>query len=86
MFSLRIIAPRFTFLSLFSEEEVAKVHSCILTACSDCHVEVSIMERKTRIIQQVELIEVSLIREEHRSYPVWRPKSGKINYMRIMAE
>ena len=67
--------------SLFSEEEIDKSHPYILTACPDCHGEVSIMDGKPRIIQQVELIEVPLIREEHRSYPVWCPKCGKIHYM-----
>lgn len=66
---------------LFSEEEIDKSHPYILTACPDCHGEVSIMDGKPRIIQQVELIEVPLIREEHRSYPVWCPKCGKIHYM-----
>lgn len=66
---------------LFSEQEVDKFHPYILTACPDCHGEVSIMDGKPRIIQQVELIEVPLIREEHRSYPVWCPKCGKIHYM-----
>ncbi|MCP4138699.1 MAG: IS66 family transposase [Chloroflexi bacterium] len=66
---------------LFSEEEVDKFHPYILTACPDCHAEVSITDGKPRIIQQVELIEVPLIREEHRSYPVWCPKCGKIHYM-----
>jgi len=66
---------------LFSEEEVDKFHSYILTACPDCHGEVSIIDGKPRIIQQVELIEVPLIREEHRSYPVWCPKCNKIHYM-----
>jgi len=66
---------------LFSEEEVNEFHPYILTACPDCHGEVSIIDGKPRIIQQVELIEVPLIREEHRSYPVWCPKCGKIHYM-----
>ena len=66
---------------LFSEEEIDKFHPYILTACPDCHSEVSIMDGKPRIIQQVELIEVPLIREEHRSYPVWCPKCGTIHYM-----
>ncbi len=51
---------------LFSEEEVDKFHPYILTSCPDCHSEVSIMDGKPRIIQQIELIEVPLIREEHR--------------------
>jgi len=66
---------------LFSEDEVDKFHPYILTACPDCHGEVSIMDDNPRIIQQIELIEVPLIREEHRSYPVWCPKCGKIHYM-----
>ena len=71
---------------LFSEEEVDKFHSYILTACPACHAEVSIMDGKPRIIQQVELIEVPLIREEHRSYPVWCPKCGRVHYMPFSPE
>lgn len=66
---------------LFSEEEIDKVHPYILPACPDCHGEVTIMDGEPRIIQQVELIEVPLIREEHRSYPVWCPTCKKIHYM-----
>ena len=66
---------------LFAIEEIDKFHPYILTTCPDCHGEVSIIDGKPRIIQQVELIEVPLIREEHRSYPVWCPKCGKIHYM-----
>jgi transposase len=66
---------------LFSVEEIDKFHPYILATCPDCHGEVSIMDGEPRIIQQVELIEVPLIREEHRSYPVWCPKCGKIHYM-----
>ena len=66
---------------LFAEEEIDKFHPYILTTCPDCNGEVSIMDGKPRIIQQVELIEVPLIKEEHRSYPVWCAKCGKIHYM-----
>ena len=66
---------------LFAEKEIDKFHPYILTTCPDCHGEVSVMDGKPRIIQQVELIEVPLIREEHRSYPVWCTKCGKIHYM-----
>jgi len=66
---------------LLSEKEIDKFHPYILTSCPDCHGEVSVMDGKLRIIQQVELIEVPLIREEHRSYPVWCPKCNKIHYM-----
>jgi Transposase IS66 family. len=39
------------------------------------------MDGEPRVTQQIELIEVPLIREEHRSYPVWCPTCGKIHYM-----
>jgi transposase len=71
---------------LFSEEEIDDFHSYILTACPGCHGEVSIMDGKPRIIQQVELKEDPLIREEHRSYPVWCPKCDKIHYMTFPPE
>jgi len=67
--------------SCFSEEEINKVHPYIWPACPDCHGEVTIMDGKPRIIQQVELVEVPLMREEHRSYPVWCPTCNKIHYM-----
>ena len=66
---------------LFAPEEIGKVHHYILVSCPDCHGEVSITEGEPRIIQQIELLEVPLIREEHRSYPVWCPTCGKIHYM-----
>ena len=66
---------------LFAKEEINKFHSYILTTCPECNNEVNIMDGEPRIIQQVELVEVPLIREEHRSYPVWCPKCGKIHYM-----
>lgn len=66
---------------LFAPEEINKVHPYILVSCPDCHGEVSITDGEPRIIQQVELLEVPLIREEHRSYPVWCPTCGKIHYM-----
>ena len=66
---------------LFFEEQIDNVHPYILPACPDCHGQVTIMDGKPRVIQQVELIEVPLVREEHRSYPVWCPTCGKIHYM-----
>jgi len=66
---------------LFAEEKIDKVHPYILVSCPDCHGEVSITDGEPRIIQQIELLEVPLIREEHRSYPVWCPTCGKIHYM-----
>jgi hypothetical protein len=63
---------------LIAEEEIDKFHSYILPICPDCNGEVSIIDGEPRIIQQLELIEVPLIKEEHRSYPVWCPKCGNL--------
>lgn len=65
----------------FSEDEIDKTHPYILTACPVCNGEVSILEAPPRIIQQMELLEVPIIKEEHRSYPVWCEKCRQIHYM-----
>ena len=64
----------------FSEDEIDKTHPYILTACPVCNGEVSILEAPPRIIQQMELLEVPIIKEEHRSYPVWCEKCRQIHY------
>lgn len=66
---------------LFAKEEIGKSHSYLLTSCPDCKGEVNIMKGEPRVIQQIELLEVPLIKEEHCSYPVWCPKCQKIHYM-----
>lgn len=66
---------------LFSKEEIDETHPYILTTCPDCNGEVNITEGEPRIIQQLELPEKPMIKIEHRSYPVWCAKCGKIHYM-----
>lgn len=66
---------------LFSADEIDNFHPYILTACPICAGEVTAVDGNPRIIQQVELLEVPLIKEEHRSYPVWCEKCQKIHYM-----
>lgn len=66
--------------TLFPKEEIHDFHSYIFTACPDCNGEVDIIEGKPRVIQQIELTEVPLIKEEHCSYPVWCGKCQKIHY------
>ena len=67
--------------SLSPSEEIDKFHTYILPSCPDCNSEVSIVDEKPRITQQIELIEVPLIKEEHRSYAVWCERCKKIHYM-----
>jgi len=65
----------------FTEAEINKTHPYILTGCPVCDGEVIILNAPPRIIQQMELVEVPIIKEEHRSYPVWCEKCQKIHYM-----
>lgn len=65
----------------FTETEINKTHPYILTGCPVCDGEVIMLNAPPRIIQQMELVEVPIIKEEHRSYPVWCEKCQKIHYM-----
>jgi len=65
----------------FTDSEIDETHPYILTACPECNGEVSMLDMPPRIIQQMELVEVPIIKEEHRSYPVWCDKCQKIHYM-----
>jgi len=70
----------------FTKEEIDKFHSYILPNCPDCNGEVKITDGKPRIIQQVELVKMPLIKEEHCSYPVRCEKCGKVHYMPFPSE
>ena len=65
----------------FTDDEIDERHPYILTCCPDCDGEVRILDEPPHIIQQMELVEVPIIKEEHRSYPVWCEKCQKIHYM-----
>jgi len=65
----------------FTEDEINKTHPYILTVCPVCDGEVHIIDAPPRIIQQMELPELPIIKEEHRSYPVWCEKCQQIHYM-----
>ena len=65
----------------FPEEEIDNFHDYKLDCCPDCHGEVIPLDMEPRIIQQVELKEILVTKEEHRSYPVWCKNCGKIHYM-----
>ncbi len=65
----------------FDDDEIDKTHPYILTSCPVCYEGVRILDMPPRIIQQMELVEVPIIKEEHRSYPVWCEKCQQIHYM-----
>ncbi len=70
----------------FPEEEIDKFYDYKLDCCPDCNGPVSFIDEEPRIIQQVELKEVLVTKEEHRSYPVWCENCHKVHYMPFPAE
>ena len=67
--------------SPFPEEKINQLHEYHLTTCPECNsAEVKFLDLPPRIIQQMELQEFVVTKEEHRSYPVWCEKCRKIHY------
>ena len=65
----------------FTEDQINLFHPYILTGCPVCDGQVDLLDMPPRIIQQMDLVEVPIIKEEHRSYPVWCETCQKIHYM-----
>ncbi len=65
----------------FTEDEINLTHRYILAGCPVCDEKVDLLDMPPRIIQQMDLVEVPIIKHEHRSYPVWCEKCQKIHYM-----
>ena len=66
---------------LFTSNEVDKIQEYHLSICPDCNHILDIdTEKEPRIVQQVEIIDVPLIIEEHRSSPYWCSNCQKHHY------
>lgn len=66
---------------MFPESDIDKFHDYRLDACPECNnPDVVFLNRPPRVIQQMELKKVMMLKEEHRSYPVWCERCGKIHY------
>ena len=65
---------------LFLENEINEFHKYVYLSCPECNAEVSITEGNPRIIQQIEIIEMPLVKYQHSSYPVWCENCGKVHY------
>lgn len=72
--------------SPFPKEDIDKFYDYKLDCCPDCNGPVRLLDKEPRIIQQVELKEVIVTKEEHRSYPVWCENCQKVHYMTFPAE
>ncbi len=65
----------------FTKDEIDKFFDYQLSACPDCqHPDVVFVDEPPRVIQQMELKEVVVIKEEHRSFPIWCPHCKKIHF------
>ena len=66
---------------LFPEEDIGKFHDYRLDACPQCdNTDVTFLDLPPRIIQQMEMEKVVVSKEEHRSYPIWCERCGKVHY------
>ena len=66
---------------LFPEKEIDKFHDYRLTACPECgNSDVTFLDEPPRVIQQMELERFVVTKEEHRTYPVWCERCGKVHY------
>ena len=65
----------------FPENEIRTFHDYRLDACPECdNPDVTFLDQPPRIIQQMELEKIVTTKEEHRSYPVWCERCGKVHY------
>ena len=56
----------------FPEADIKTFHDYRLDACPECgNAGLIFLDRPPRIIQQMELEKIVVLKEEHRSYPVW---------------
>lgn len=66
---------------LFPEKDIKKFHDYRLTACPECgNPDVTFLDEPPRVIQQMELERFVVTKEEHRTYPVWCERCGKVHY------
>ncbi len=69
--------------ALFPQEQIDDFFSYRYGSCPECNGEVTLSDAKPRIIQQMEIVNVPIIKQEHCSYPVWCENCQKIHYKPI---
>ncbi len=67
----------------FSKEDIDFFYPHILEICPDCNGKAIPIDGPPRIIQQIEIAELPLVRQEHQSFPVWCEKCKKTHYMKF---
>lgn len=72
---------------LFDASQINQFYDYVLPWCPDCHGEVTLrQDLEPRRVQQVEIKEVPIWRQEHRSYAVWCSACRNIHYMPLPDE
>lgn len=65
----------------FPEEEIHEFYDYTVTRCPHCNGPVEPMDdQEPKVIQQVEIQEIPLVKEEHISYPMWCETCQRIHY------
>lgn len=65
----------------FHEDEIRHFYDYRHATCPECNnPDIAFVDKPPRIIQQMELEKTIVIKEEHRSYPVWCENCKKIHY------
>lgn len=65
----------------FLEADIQTFHDYRLEFCPKCgNAGLTFLDQPPRVLQQMEIEEVIVRKEEHRSYPVWCERCGKIHY------
>jgi len=65
----------------FPKEDIDEFHEYHLTSCPECdNTDLEFLDLPPHVIQQMELQELVVTKEEHRSYAVWCARCNKIHY------
>ena len=65
----------------FPAADIKNHHDYRLEACPECgNTALTFLDQPPRVLQQMEIEEVVVFKEEHRSYPVWCERCQKIHY------
>jgi transposase len=64
----------------FPEEDIDTFYDYTIPRCPHCRGKVILLDEEPRIIQQMEIEKIPVVKEEHRAYPVWCEGCQEIHY------
>jgi transposase len=77
--------PKHQRLAVPPELLTAPAHDYLPEICPDCGLGLRPAGDDVRVVQQVEIAEVPILIEEHRSHPGWCPRCRKVHYAALPA-